>query len=187
MGHSSVQQRDLLLPESMLFPARTMCAHVTGWGKQSVKFRTDVAMMGKLGFDIGIAGLRKEEQEFCKEAVSNYKRLAPVILDGDLYRLVSPYETDHASLMYVGKDKSEAVLYAFDIHPRFGEKLFSVELQGSDPRKNYRVEEINRMPGEKSGFSQAGKTFSGDYLMKVGLLVLTGNFASSRILEITVR
>lgn len=172
---------------SQLFPARTMCAHVTGWGKQSIKFRTDVAMMGKLGFDIGIAGLRKEEQEFCKEAVSNYKRLAPVILDGDLYRLVSPYETNHASLMYVAKDKAKAVLYAFDIHPRFGEKLFSVRLKGLDPRKNYRVEEINRMPGEKSGFLPEEKTFSGDYLMKVGLSVFTGNSALSRILEITAR
>ena len=42
---------------SQVFPAKTMCAHVTTWNKNSsVKFRTDVAMMCKLGFDIKISG-----------------------------------------------------------------------------------------------------------------------------------
>lgn len=35
---------------SQLFPAKTLCAHVTTWNHDaSIKFRTDVAMMGKLG------------------------------------------------------------------------------------------------------------------------------------------
>ena len=36
---------------SHYYPAIAMCAHVTNWDKQaSIKFRTDVASMGKLGF-----------------------------------------------------------------------------------------------------------------------------------------
>ena len=34
--------------------------------------------------------------------------------------------------------------------PRFGEKLLPVKLQGLDPMKMYKVEEINLMPGKKS-------------------------------------
>lgn len=57
---------------SQVFPSQVLCAHVTGWGKQSVKFRTDVAMMCKLGFDIGIADMTADEQAFCQEAVKNF-------------------------------------------------------------------------------------------------------------------
>jgi len=33
---------------SYFFPAVSVCNHITSWGKQSLKFRTDVAMMGKM-------------------------------------------------------------------------------------------------------------------------------------------
>ena len=43
---------------SQFFPAKAMDAHVTSWNKAtSVKFRTDVASMCKLGFDIGLKDL----------------------------------------------------------------------------------------------------------------------------------
>lgn len=35
---------------SYFFPAKSISAHVTSMGDQSIKFRTDVAMMDKLGF-----------------------------------------------------------------------------------------------------------------------------------------
>ena len=142
-------------------------------------------MMGKLGFDISMADRSAAEQAFCREAVANFKRLKPVILGGDLFRLVSPYETEHAALVYVAKDKKKAVLYAYNIHPRFGEKLFPVRLQGLDPALQYRVEEINLMPEQKSKFSENGNVFSGDYLMKIGLAVFTTQPTTSRMIEIT--
>ncbi|HEY1113429.1 MAG TPA: alpha-galactosidase, partial [Chitinophagaceae bacterium] len=77
---------------SYFFPANTISAHVTHWGKQSLKFRTDVAMMDKMGYDIDMKDFTPEEVAFSREAVANYKRLSPVIWSGDLYRLVSPYE-----------------------------------------------------------------------------------------------
>ncbi len=172
---------------SQLFPSQVLCAHVTEWGRQPLKFRVDVAMMCKLGFDIGIAGMSEEEQLFCREAVSHFKRLSPVILQGDFYRLVSPYETNHASVMHVAKDRGKAVVYAYDMHPRFGEKLFPVKLQGLDPQKKYKVEEINLLPGKKSRLRENDAVFSGDYLMKVGLDLLTTAHTSSRIIELTVQ
>ncbi len=45
-----------------------MAAHVTSWNRSaSIKFRTDVAMMCKLGFDISLKELEDKEQEFCKQ------------------------------------------------------------------------------------------------------------------------
>lgn len=171
---------------SQFFPAKAMDAHVTSWNKNtSVKFRTDVASMCKLGFDLGLKELNADELLYCQTAVANFKRLKPVVLDGDLYRLVSPYESNHLSLMYVGDNQQKAVLYAYDIHPRFQEKLMPVKLQGLDPMKRYKVEEINLMPGQDSTLNANGKIFSGDYLMKVGLDVFTFNQTQSRVIEIT--
>ena len=86
---------------SHFFPAKSMAAHVTSWGKQPVKFRTDVASMCKLGFDIRIHEMSQTDQQYCKEAVANFKRLDDVILDGDQYRLQSPYESQHLSLIHI--------------------------------------------------------------------------------------
>ena len=170
---------------SQFFPAKAMAAHVTSWNKNtSVKFRTDVASMCKLGFDIGLKELSADELAYCQQAVANWKRLQPAVMDGDQYRLVSPYESNHAAVEYVDKSKTMAVLFAYDLSPRFQEKLSSVKLQELDPDKKYLVKEINLMPGTKSKFAQNEKVFTGDYLMKVGLDVFTYNHNTSKVIEI---
>ena len=172
---------------SKFFPAKTMGSHVTNWNKKtSVKFRTDVCSSCKLGFDIDLKPLKgTADYTFVQQAVKNWTRLKPVILDGDQYRLVSPYETDHSALNYVSKDKSHAVLFAYNLHPRYKEpRLLKVRMQGLDPQRQYTVEEINLMPGTQSTFDFNGKRFSGDYLMKVGLDVLTPDEGTSHVFEL---
>lgn len=172
---------------SQVFPAKTLCAHVTTWNKNaSIKFRTDVAMMGKLGFDIKLDEMNENERTFCRNAVANYNRSKPVVLEGDMYRLVSPYSGSHTSTMYVGQDKSKAVVYAFDIHPRYGEKTLPVRLQGLDATKKYRVKEINLMPGANSSLPGNGEVFSGDYLMNVGVDLFTTYQLNSRVIEVVM-
>lgn len=171
---------------SHFFPAKAMCAHVTSWNKEaSIKFRTDVASMCKLGFDLGLKELSADELLYCQEAVANWKRLQPVILDGSQYRLISPYESNHMAVNYVGADSRKAVLFAYDLYPRYQEKLLPVKLQGLDPHKRYKVEEINLMPGVESTLTANGKELSGDYLMKVGLDVLGFTPMRSHVIEIT--
>ncbi|RGN47079.1 MULTISPECIES: alpha-galactosidase [unclassified Bacteroides] len=173
---------------SQIFPSKAMCAHVTSWNKNtSVKFRTDIASMCKLGFDLGLKDLNADELTYCQDAVANWKRLKKVILDGEQYRLVSPYDCNHMSIMYVAPDKNKSVLFAYDIHPRFQEKLLPIKLQGLNPEQMYKVEEINLMPGVASTLDVNGKIFSGDYLMKVGLNAFTTTNANSRVIEITAQ
>ena len=105
--------------------------------------------MGKLGFDIRIHDMTPAEQEYCKGAVKNFNRLGSAILDGDLYRLVSPYEGNHSAVMYVNEATDKAVLFAFDIHPRYAETLQPVRLQGLAPEAQYEIKEINLLPDTK--------------------------------------
>jgi len=172
---------------SQFFPIKAMAAHVTSWNKTaSIKFRTDVAMMCKFGFDISFKEMANNEQLFCMEAVANYNRLKSVILDGNFFRLVSPYESNHTAVMHVGQNKNKAIVFAYDINPLFKEKYYPIKLQGLDPMKKYRIKEINLMPGVESELVENGKMYSGDYLMKIGIDALTANRLHSRVIELTV-
>ena len=171
---------------SKLFPSKALASHVTNWNRHtSVKFRTDVASMCKLGFDIDLKTMKPEDYKFTQEAVANWNRLKNVILDGELYRLVSPYETQHMSVNYVSQDKSKAVLFAYDLHPRYSEPQQTVRLQGLDTNRTYFVKEINLMPNSTSSLQCNGQRYTGDYLTKVGLMVLSAEEGSSRVLELT--
>lgn len=170
---------------SQVFPVKTICAHVTTWNKNtSIKFRTDVAMMCKLGFDIKLDDMSKDEHAYCRDAVKTYKALRPAILEGDQYRLVSPYSGNHTSTMYVNKDQRKAVVFAFDVYPRHTEKTLPVRLQGLNANQMYRVNEINGMPGANSSLAGNGQLFSGEYLMNVGLSLFTATKLNSRVVEV---
>jgi alpha-galactosidase len=177
---------------SYFFPAISVCNHITTWGKQSLKFRTDVAMMGKMGFDIRVNEMTENELKFSQNAVAEYKRLSDVILQGDLYRLVSPYQENRAVMMYVNKVRTKAVLFGYTLNARYGETFNKVVLQGLDPSKTYKVKEINistegrRAPmGMGSPFSENGRTYTGDYLMKAGLTVGSNTPLTSIVYEIS--
>ena len=191
---------------SQFFPVKALSAHVTDWNKNApIKFRTDVASMAKQGFDMGLKNLSAIELRYVQEAIKNWNRLKPVILDGTQYRLISPYEYNHTATNYVSADKRHAVLFAFDIYPRFAEKVHKVKLQGLDPHRQYRIIEINRMPrtnakgevvvyssavpdeDDTSRWAQDGKVYSGDYLMKVGLDAFTANQLHSRVIELVAQ
>ena len=168
---------------SKFFPAKTMGSHVTNWNKNtSVKFRTDVCSSCKLGFDIDLKSLSKDDYKFVQNAVKNYDSMKPMILEGDQYRLVSPYEGNHCAINYVSKDKQRAVLFAYDLHPRYKEPVMNVKMQGLDADKVYTVKETNLMPGKESDLECNGKQYSGDYLMKVGLNVFSQTDGTSHVL-----
>jgi alpha-galactosidase len=160
---------------SYFFPALTMSAHITSMGKnQSLKFRTDVAMMGKMGYDIRVNNFMPEELQFSKEAVKTYKRISDVIWQGDLYRLISPYDEPRAVLMYVNEDKSKAILFNYNTTTRRKDIFSKVRLQGLEAHKKYRLKEINLFPGTKSALPDSDKVFTGEYLMNIGVNVSPG-------------
>jgi alpha-galactosidase len=172
---------------SYFFPANTIAAHVTSWGKQSLKFRTDVAMMDKLGYDIDVSAFTKDELLFSQQAIANYKRFSNTVYQGNLYRLAPPYEGNRAVAMYSDQSKNNAILFAYNLSSRYREVFSPVRLQGLDPAKQYRIKEINLMPNVKSAIASNDKTFSGEYLMNIGIEVSKTNQEplTSVVLEIT--
>ena len=135
-----------------------------------------------MGFDIDLKSLTADDYKFVQNAVKNYDSMKPMILEGDQYRLVSPYEGNHCAINYVSKDKQRAVLFAYDLHPRYKEPVMNVKMQGLDADKVYTVKETNLMPGKDSDLECNGKQYSGDYLMKVGLNVFSQTDGTSHVL-----
>jgi len=170
---------------SHFMPSKAMCSHVTNWNtRASVKFRVDVCFTCKLGFDIDLKSMSPEDLQYCREAVQEYNRLKPIIYSPNLYRLISPYKTKHCVLERVSDDQTHALVAAYDIHPDFNEQLLPTRLEGLDASANYLVKEICLMPGQESKLGYHNKVFSGDYLMKIGLKLTSGDDMSSRLIEL---
>ncbi|MFB6455999.1 alpha-galactosidase [Chitinophaga sp. Hz27] len=170
---------------SHFFPANTMSAHVTNWGKQSLKFRTDVAMMGKLGYDIKVDAFTDKEMQFSHDAVATYSRIRDIIWYGDMYRIISPYDEERAVFQYNTTDKKHAIIFNYQMNVRRKEVFENVKLQGLDPQKQYTVKEINLFPGTNPAL-KFNQSYSGDYLMNVGLNLAPRAVAlTSNVLEIT--
>ena len=91
---------------SYFFPAIAMGSHISASPNHQthriipIKYRTDVAMSGRLGMEIQPDDMTAEEKEQTKRAIAEYKQIRPVVQFGDIYRLLSPYdEKGAASLM----------------------------------------------------------------------------------------
>lgn len=154
---------------SHIFPAKAVGAHVTHMGNQPFKFAFDVAMSGCLGMDADPTKMNEEDKKITKRAVELYKsRLREVVQFGDVYRLVSPYETPRASLMFVeAEKKSKAVVFVYQVKDA-GEGCV-VRLAGLEAGQKYKVEEVNIDSAEKADCRENGKIMTGKELMEQGL------------------
>jgi alpha-galactosidase len=154
---------------SYFYPAIASSNHVTDWGKQPLKFRTDVAMMGKLGFDIVVSKLSPDDLQYVTSAVNTYNTIKDLVWQGDQYRLSNPSDNSVASILYMDEAKSRGVVFSYLVNARYGAgSLLPIRLNGLDPAKKYHVSEIDLYPGTSSSLEK-GKVYSGDFLMKVGI------------------
>ncbi len=170
---------------SYFYPAIATCNHITDWGKQPLKFRTDVAMMGKMGYDIVVSKLSENELRFSQEVLKTYERVRDVIWQGDLFRLQSPHTSDVASLMFVDAAQTKAVWFSYLVGNRYRSGTSEpVRLSGLNPAKQYTIRELNVFPGTRSAINAGSASYSGDYLMTVGFNPQVSANRASVVLEV---
>ena len=169
---------------SYFYPAIASANHVTNWSKRPIKFRTDVAMMGKLGFDIPVNKMDEKDLAFCQSAVKTYDSIKSIIYKGNQFRLSDPWQNSVASVMYLNEAQSAGVIFNYLVNDRYSEgSKFPIALKGLDPSKKYRISEINLYAGTRSPID-SGKTYSGDFLMKVGFNPMVNERRASVILSL---
>lgn len=151
-----VQRLFIQYGTSYAYPLSAMGSHISKNPIMSYKDKGKIALFGTYGIEMNPCLLTREERDEVKEINAVYKKYhRDVILNGDLYRLRSPFEGNYMSLMSVSKDRNKALVLFANILKENNRYRF-LKLQGLDRNKKY-------------SNSLDGKIYGGDYYMQVGL------------------
>jgi alpha-galactosidase len=97
---------------------------------------------------------------------------------------VNPYNRKGvASLMYVNEDQSQAVVFAYKVDNYYSMPIPRIRLKGLDANATYTVKERDVKAWQKP-CELDGRTFTGRFLMEVGLEIPLNWDYASRVLEI---
>jgi alpha-galactosidase len=155
-------------------PANTMVSWVIeGIGKlkyqpTSLSYKFDVAMSGVLGLGYDIRKWNAEEKELVKNKIALYKKVRPIVQQGVLYRLVSPFGNNRCALQYNNEDNKSSVVLCYNMvkylpGSQFIDRNSNVlKLKGLNPEQQYRVRKAD-------GTNEKGVVYTGNFLMKTGL------------------
>lgn len=147
---------------SLVYPASAMGCHVSEVPSQQAdrttpfEFRAHVAMMGGgFGFELDINKLDKEEQALIPGIIKLSEEIAPLIVQGDMYRLASPWDCNWPAVQFISEDGREAVVFLYQIRDGLmRDEREPTRLQGLIPGAEYDVN---------------GEVYTGAELMNVGI------------------
>lgn len=158
---------------SLFYPASVMGAHVSASPNHQtgnttpIKFRFDMASAGRLGMELQPKQMSEEEKAFARKAIESYKGYRDIVMEGDLYRIGTPYEkTGYYGLMYVSKDKLRAVLFTYCLQYQSRTPVPRFWLRGLDDNTRYTIREVN---ADKKRYWFDGRVFTGQYLANAGI------------------
>lgn len=173
----AVERLKIQYGTSLVLPISSMGSHVSAVPNHqvnritSMKMRGDVAMAGNLGYELDLTKLSDEEKAQVEEQTSFYKRHRKLIQFGNFYRILSPFESNEASWIFVDEEKNEAIYFYYMVLNSPQKPNKRIKFVGLDPEKVYRVEGFNEPIG-------------GDELMNQGIFIdpeLSSDFQSKRI------
>lgn len=141
---------------SMCYPASSMGAHVSACPRESIVTKGNVAMWGTFGYELDPRKLTDDEREEVKKQVAAYHKYYWLIRNGDLYRIISPFDNIYrCAWLIAAPDKSEALFTLVTMRSENNPTIY-IKMQGLDPDKFYLCD-------------LDGNTYSGAYLMNAGL------------------
>ena len=147
---------------TLAFPPSTMGSHVSAVPNHQtarvtpMQARFAAALGGQFGYELDPRKLTDEDRAAMSTQMDYVRRTFETRMNGDFYRLLSPFEGNDTAWMTVNADRTEAVVTV--IRSRSLPNTFPplVRLAGLDPDAAYTVEET-------------GERFTGRELMALGL------------------
>ena len=167
---------------SYAYPPQIMMAWVTDsphWlnGRStSLAYRMLSSMQGSLGIGANLNRWTAEDFALAKRLIAAYHAVQPTIVQGDLYRLISPRDgSEMSATESVSRDKNQAVVFAFTHSTQEGRGFSLLLLQGLEPDAQYQLTFI-----EGKAHSGTPTSASGAWWMRHGLwLDLRGDFQAA--------
>ncbi len=188
---------------SLVYPIVSMGSHVSAvpngqvYRKTPLSTRANIAYFGTFGYELDLNLLSDADFEEVKRQIEFMKKHRRLIqMEGDFYRLLSPFEGNDAGWMVASDDGERAIALFYQRLNRANAPSARLRLKGLKPDKLYRVSYELRGDG---GFKEAmGKYIDipegtekreyeayGDELMNSGIIILRddlnrigGDFAS---------
>ncbi len=131
----------------------------------SLSYRMLSSMQGSLGIGANIAKFTDDDLALTKRLVAAYHEVQPTIVQGDLYRLISPRDgSEFSATQTVNHDKTRSIVFAFIHSTQEGHKFPILKLQGLDPAASYALTSI-----EGKADPSTPTTASGAWWMNHGL------------------
>ena len=115
-----------------------------------------VAMSGTFGYELNPELLTDSEKAEIREQIAARKKYAPLIFDGEYYRLTSPFDGESSAWMFVSPDGTEALL-----------NVVNLEIHGNRPTTYIRLRGL--ISGAFYRDENSGLTYPADALMQCGL------------------
>jgi len=104
----------------------------------SLSYRMLSSMQGSLGIGANIAKFSDDDLALVKRLIAAYHQVQPTIVQGDLYRLISPRNgSEFSATQTVNHEKTQSVVFAFIHSTQEGHKFPILKLQGLEPSANY--------------------------------------------------
>ena len=137
-----------------------------------LQYRFLVAMQGALGIGANLNHWTADDFALAHRLVTLDKQIRATVQTGNLYRLLSPRDSDTTANQYVSVDGAQSVLFAFRHSQQYDLPAPTIYLQGLDPKSTYT---LTTLTGQTA-------THTGAYLMQHGLdLNLRGDYASDLV------
>ena len=147
---------------SFFYPASAVGAHVSAVPNHQTGRRTSlhtrgvVAMAGTFGYELDPGKLSEGEKEEIREQIRQFRKYAPLVCQGDYYRLSDPFRDACGAWMFVSEDKGKALFSAVMLEIHGNMPVQYVRLKGLKPEAVYED-------------AQSHRRYSGAALMNAGL------------------
>ncbi len=123
----------------------------------SLSYRMLSSMQGSLGIGANIANWTPDEAALAKRLIAAYHQVQPTIVEGDLYRLISPRnESAFSATQTVSRDKTQSVVFAFIHSTQKGHVFPTLKLKGLDPAAEYALTPIEGKAREGTPAAASG-------------------------------
>ena len=134
---------------SLCYPLSAMSCHVSAVPNHQVQrvtrfsTRGDIAHLGATGYELDTTAFTDKDRDAVRDQIKKYKNMEALVLEGDLYRLDNPFESNFFAFELVSKDRSSAHLTCYRSIYHCNPEAHRVIMQGLDEKKEYYVPELN--------------------------------------------
>lgn len=148
---------------SLAYPISCISTHISASPNHqtlrdtSLETRGRVASAGTFGYELDITKMSQQELDIIKNQILEFKEIQSLIMFGDFYRLISPFESPNDSAWsFISKDKSQILVDYFliksdaDISPK------RLQIKGVDTKCLYKDD-------------KTGDVYTGLTLQNIGL------------------